>query len=311
VRPTALGLIVFAVLAASCGKETSARVAASATYPVQVTTSAGVTSIAHKPGRIISLSASATQMLYAVGAGSQVAAVDEYSTYPASAPRTKLSEMQPNIEAIAGYKPDLLVIDSDQGGLVKSMAALHVPVLVQPPAKTLDDTYAQLTQLGRATGHVAAARTAAASLRRRITGIVASVPKPAKPLTVYHELDQTFYSATSSTFIGQIYALFGLQNIADKAGITKNSGYPQLSSEYIVSANPQLIVLADTVCCQQSQKTVSARPGWSRIDAVQKGEVIGVDDSLASEWGPRIADYVDLIGREVRRAETTYATGTK
>jgi iron complex transport system substrate-binding protein len=311
---TLLALCLVAVACGSGGAKTGAKAPPASdtvTFPVRVVTTAASTTIPHKPSRIVSLSPTATQMVFAIGAGSQVVAVDAYSTYPPSAPRTTLSGFQPNVEAIAGYRPDLLLIESDQGGLVKSMAALHVPVVVQPAAKNLDDAYAQIVQLGTATGHLAEARSVIASLRRRIADTVASVPRPAKPLRLYHELDQTYYSATSSTFIGQIYAMFGLTNIADGAGLRKNSGYPQLSSEYVVSANPQLIVLADTVCCHQSSATVAARPGWSHIDAVTHGEVVGVEDSLASEWGPRIADFVALVAQVVKRAEATYSTGTK
>jgi iron complex transport system substrate-binding protein len=243
-------------------------------------------------------------MVFAIGAGSQVVAVDQYSTYPASAPRTKLSGFQPNVEAIEGYRPDLVLIESDQGSLVKSMTALHVPVLVLPAARDLAGSYDQITELGRVTGHQEGASSVVSDMRTRIAAIVASVPKTT--LSVYHELDQTYYTATSATFIGQIYAMFGLTNIADKAGLTKNSGYPQLSSEYIVSANPQLIVLADTVCCHQSVKTVGARPGWARIEAVRRGEVIGADESLASEWGPRIVEYIALVAQAVRHAESVY-----
>ena len=306
----AVWVVLLSFVGASCASKS--RVAGPATpapvsYPVRI----GAVTIPRQPHRIVSLSASGTQMVFAINAGPQVVAVDEYSKYPSSAPRTKLSGFQPNIEAIAAYHPDLLIIESDPGGLVRAMTALHVPVLVQPAAKNLDATYAQIEDLGRATGHAPDARSVVSQLRRRIAGLVASVPKPKAPLRVYHELDQTYYTATSATFIGQVYALFGLTNVADKAGVTKNSGYPQLSSEYIVSANPQLIVLADTVCCHQSSKTVAARPGWRAIDAVRRGEVITVDDSLASEWGPRIADYIALVAREVRRAETVYATGTR
>ena len=274
-------------------------------YPQQITTTAGVVTIPSKPSRIISLSATATQMVFAIGAGTQVVAVDQYSTYPANAPRTNLSGFQPNVEAIAGYRPDLVLIDSDQGGLVKSMAALHIPVLVLPAAPNLTGSYDQITELGRVTSHPDGAQKVISMMQTQIANIVASVHKPSQ-LTVYHELDQTYYTATSATFIGEIYKMFGLTNIADKAGLTKNSGYPQLSSEYIVSADPQLVVLADTVCCKQSKTTVAARPGWSKIAAVQKDEVIAVDDSLASQWGPRIVEYIRLVAQTVTHAESVY-----
>jgi iron complex transport system substrate-binding protein len=309
VKRSLFGVLVVLLAATACGKEGNLATStppARASYPMSVTSAGTSVTIPARPHRIVSLSATATQMVFAIGAGRQVVAVDQYSTYPKSAPRTKLSEFQPNVEAIAAYRPDLLLIDSDQGGLVKSMAALHVPVLVLPAAENLDGSYAQIAELGRVTDHVSSASSEISRMRRRIAAIVASVPKTS--LRVYHELDQTYFTATSATFIGQIYSMFGLRNVADAAGRTKNSGYPQLSSEYIVSADPQIVVLADTVCCHQSATTVASRPGWSRIDAVKHGEVIAVNDSLASQWGPSIVDYISLVAQSVRHAEATYRT---
>jgi ABC-type Fe3+-hydroxamate transport system substrate-binding protein len=116
-------------------------------------------------------------------------------------------------------------------------------VLVEPPAANLNGVYAQIEQIAQATGHSAAAAKVVASMKRQIAAIVASVPRPKTPLTVYHELDQNYYSANSHTFIGRMYKLLGLVNIADKAHAS--SDYPQLSAEYIVASNPDLIVLAE------------------------------------------------------------------
>lgn len=315
-RALAPVLAALAILGAACASsgppesQPATSSAARVSYPMHLDTSAGEVTIPHRPQRIVSLSATATQMLYAIGAGPQVVAVDRYSTYPASAPRTNLSGFQPNIEAIASYRPDLVLNDADTGGLVRSLGALHVPVLILPAAKDLVETYAQIDELGQATDHQAGAGTAVSGMRSRIARIVASVPKPSLPLRVYHELDPTYYSATSATFIGEIYKMFGLSNIADRAGLTKNSGYPQLSGEYVVSADPQLIVLADTVCCHQSAATVASRPGWGQIDAVSHHLVLGVDDALASEWGPRIVEFVAIVAREVERAERVYAAAS-
>jgi iron complex transport system substrate-binding protein len=185
---------------------------------------------------------------------------------------------------------------------------LHVPVLIEPAAKSFAASYQQIDDLGAATEHPDGARQTVASMRAQIARIVASVPRPTRPLRIYHELDPTFYSATTATFIGQIYRMFGLHNVADKAGTTKNSGYPQLSAEYVVASNPQVIVLADTTCCHQSAHTLAGRPGWSRVDAVRHGLVLGVDDSLASEWGPRIVEFVARIAALLQRAETVYGS---
>jgi cobalamin transport system substrate-binding protein len=297
-------IIVTAFLLASCGGAPSSSAATpGAHYPVSIAQSDGTTvTITHQPHRIISLSPTATEMLFAIGAGAQVTAVDDQSNYPASAPMTKLSGFQPNIEAIAGYTPDLVVGAEDTGGLVHGVQALNVPILIEPAAKTLDDSYAQIKQLGLATGHTAEADALVARMRSRVGAFVASVAKPTRKLRVYHELDNTYYSVTSATFIGQVYKLLGLDNIAD-AATGAAPDYPQLSAEYIVSTNPDLIVLADTKCCAQGLGTVAARPGWSVIAAVKSGQVVGVDDDIASRWGPRVIDFMQAVAPHVQQLE--------
>jgi iron complex transport system substrate-binding protein len=132
-------------------------------------------------------------------------------------------------------------------------------------------------------------------MQQRIKAAVASTPH--ENLTVFHELSPDLYSAKSDTFIGRVYALFGLKNIADAA---PGTDYPQLSAEYVVAANPDVIVLADSRCCGQSKATVSARPGWSGIAAVKTGTIVRVDDSIASRWGPRVVDYVRAVASALK-----------
>jgi iron complex transport system substrate-binding protein len=294
-------LLPLAAIAAVVLSVVGGAAAAPPQFPLQLKAANGTVTIPHRPSRIISLSATATEDLFAVGAGKQVVAVDSYSTYPAKAPRTKLSGFTPNVEAIAEYRPDLVVVSDDMHDIVAQLGKLQIPVLVEPAAVNLNGVYAQIEQLARATGHTAGATQVVASIQRQVNAIVRSIPRPSKPLTVYHELDQTYYSADSHTFIGQMYSLLGLQNIADKSG--SSSDYPQLSAEYIVASNPDLIVLADTVCCGQTRATVAARPGWSAIAAVKTGEVVPVNDSIASEWGPRIVLFLRAVASAVKTLE--------
>ncbi len=295
--------VLAAVTLSACSVSTppSAHSVGDAAFPVHVAAANGAVEIPHQPRRIVSLSPTATESLYAFGAGGQVAAVDAYSTYPAQAPRTDLTETAPNVEAIAKYRPDLVVIAEDTNQVVAQLRKLAVPVLVEPPASDLSAAYREIDQLGLATGHAADAALVVSRIRGEIAAIVHSTPPSKKPLRVYHELEPTFYSATSHTFIGQIYSLFGLQNIADAAHLS--GPYPQLSDEYIIAANPDLIVLADTVCCRQSTATVEARSGWRDIAAVKSGAVVPVDDSVASQWGPRIVVFARTIAAAVRRLE--------
>jgi iron complex transport system substrate-binding protein len=262
-----------------------------ATYPVTV----GDLTLDAQPMRIVSLSPTATEMLYAIGAGPQVVAVDDYSNYPAEAVAlgTALSGFEPNVEAIAGFTPDLVVISNDPGGLVEQLTALSIPVFIAPAAATLDDAYMQIEQFGMLTGHVDTAVALSSQMQADIEAAVAQITVPAEPISFYHELDNTYYSVTSNTFIGQIYSLFGLRNIADNA--EAGNDYPQLSAEAIVSANPDIIFLADTKCCEQTAETVMARDGWSGMKAVSTGRIIGLDDDVASRWGPRLVELVIAI----------------
>jgi len=174
---------------------------------------------------------------------------------------------------------------------------------MEPAATNLKQAYREIIGLGRLTGHSPGAKAVVRSMRSHLAAIVRSVPKTRRHLSVYHELDPTYYSATSKTFIGSIYRLFGFRDIADAAGASAGTAYPQLSGEYIIAQSPQIIVLADTKCCGQSYPTVTARPGWSTIAAVEHHRVVTANDDVASRWGPRIVQFARTVARIANRAE--------
>jgi iron complex transport system substrate-binding protein len=299
----ALGLIVAGAGTATATPSGGVSVrSAPPSFPITLKAANGYVRIERRPVRIVSLSPTATESLFAIDAGTQVVAVDDQSNYPASAPRTKLSGYRPNAEAVAAYQPDLVVTSSSANALLPALEKLEIPVLLEPAARSLGDAYVQIRQLGFATGHDGAARALIRQMKAAIAKAVRGVPR-GRALSVYHELSPDYYSATSRTFIGRAYALFGLRNIADEAGRAGND-YPQLSGEYVLAANPDLIVLSDTKCCGQSAATVRDRPGWSSLSAVRNGRVLPVSDDIASRWGPRIVQFVQLVGRAVARARS-------
>jgi iron complex transport system substrate-binding protein len=283
----------------SAGEDSGGSGESGADYPVTVTGDNGELTLEEQPDAIVSLSASATEMLFAIGAGDQVEAVDDTSNYPADAPVTDLSAFTPNAEAIAAYGPDLVVLSDDMNGIVDSLGALEIPVLQLGAAVALDDSYEQLETLGAATGHADEAAEVITDMRERIADAVASVPASTEGMRVYHELDPTYYSVASSTFIGGVYSLFGLENIADGAE-DASGGYPQLSAEYVVGEAPDLIVLADTVCCDQTAETLAQRPAFDTVPAVQEGRVLAANDDIASRWGPRVADFAESVAETLR-----------
>ena len=186
-----------------------------ASFPVTVVGSNGKVTVSKRPARIVSLSPTATETLFAIGAGSQVVAVDDQSDFPKSAPKTSLSGFTPNVEAIAAYRPDLVVIAYDPKGLSGALGRLGITVLHQDGAKSFKGAYQQIRQLGLVTGRDARAVKLIASMKARIGRIVADARKARAGLTVYHELTPDLYSATSKTFVGQVYTALGLRNIAD------------------------------------------------------------------------------------------------
>lgn len=268
-----------------------------AAFPVTVTADNGDVTIDAQPTAIASLSPTATEMLYAIGAGSAVSVVDNYSDYPTTGlPEDKVDAYQLNIEALSAFDPDLVVSSYVSPEQQAQFDALGIKVLGLGAPATIAGAFAQISTLGEATGHQAAADELVKQLQARLAGILADAPQHDRPLTYYWELDTTYYSITSDTFIGGLLESLGLMSIADDAeGAATAGGYPQLSAEYILKANPDFIFLADTVCCQESAETVAARPGWNTLSAVTDGRVVGLDDSVASRWSPRLLDLLQVI----------------
>ncbi|MDG2907237.1 MAG: ABC transporter substrate-binding protein [Acidimicrobiales bacterium] len=303
-----IAVVLLILAAAGCGGddgsatgpvsgETATTTAAPTTTTAAPTTTSTEVPAPALPESIVSLSATATEILFAIGAGGQVVAVDDQSTYPVEAPMSALSGFTPNVESIAGYDPDLVVISYDPGDLVVGLEALGIDVLMQGAANAIDDTYAQIAELGGLTGHV----DEAAALNTAIVAELEALAEgqPGAGMTYFHEIDSTLYSATSSTFLGRLYALLGLENIADPTD-EDGWGYPQLSPEYVIDVDPDLIFLADAEW-GVSAETVAARPGWDTMSAVQEGNVFPLDET-AGRWGPRIVDFLITVRAAVEEA---------
>jgi iron complex transport system substrate-binding protein len=259
------GLVALALIAGMAGSLAAGVSGASTTspFPLTLKLADGTYTFATRPKSIVSLSPTATEMLYAIGAGAQVKAVDSYSDYPANAPKTTLNAYDPNIEAIAKYNPDLVIVSSDTAGFNTQMAALKIPVLYSPAAANLSQAYAEYGPLGKVTGHVSQAAKEVSTIKSKIAHIVTATPHAKKGTTYYYELDSA-------------------------KGLASSGGYPQLNASFVLKANPTYIFLADTLCCKATAASVSARPGWSTLSAVKNHRIVPLNDDIASRWGPRI-----------------------
>ena len=256
-------------------------------FPVTISSEGGTWTLETQPLRIVSLSPTATEILFAIGAGPQVVAVDNWSTYPPEAPTTDLSGFDPNIEAITAYEPDLVVISNDANELVGGLTALDIPVLISPSPFDIEGGYASVETLGLATGNSGGAAEVSETMRSEIAAALADAP--VVPIRIYHELDDTHFSVSSNSFLGAVYAALGAENIADPAD-ADGYGYPQLTEEYIIEADPELIIITDLLA--YSAEDVAARPGWETISAVRNGNILVVNADIASRWGPRLPQFV-------------------
>ena len=242
--------------------------------------------------RIVSLSPTATEILFAIGAGDQVVAVDQFSNHPAEVPITDLDGFVVNVEAVAAYEPQLVTMQVSEAS--SEIEALGITVIARDAPADLDGVYAQIEELGAATGHVAEAAELVLAMQTDIDALLADAPS-AEGMTYYHELGTDYYSLNSDSFVAQIYGLFGLVSIGDQADGEAFNGYLPLSEEFILGADPDLIFLADTIWAAQTAETVAARPGWEGLTAVGNGAVIELNDDVASRWGPRVVDFAAAI----------------
>ena len=309
----AIALIASTMIFAACGDDsgsessgsdtTAASSSAEGSFPLAVPQAEGDLTFNEAPTRIISRSPTATEMLWAIDAGDQVVAIDNMSNYPEEA-QTKASELsgfEPNIEAIAEYNPDLVVVSYAPEGMADGLAALGIPVWYGNAATTIDDVYEQIETLGAITGKVSNAASVVEEMKTQIDEAISSAGEPTAA-TYFYELDNTYYSVTSNTFVGSLMSALGLTSIAD--GVEEGNDYPQLNAEVIIESDPTFIFLADTAYGENAE-TVAARPGWSSLTAVTSGRVVELDSDIASRWGPRVVDLVVAVSEALAAASVS------
>ena len=291
------------VLAAalSAGALASPARTAAAPFPVTVTVTNGKVTVPKRPARIVSLSPTATETLFAIGAGAQVVAVDDQSDYPKNAPRTTLSGFTPNVESIAGYRPDLVVISFDPKGLSRRSASSGSRLSTRTRRRRSRARTSRSGSSGTLTGHapqadgLVDAHEAADRLDRG---------EDADEDDRQHRVPRARSDALSASRPTRSSAGSTRCSACATSPTRRRAGtdYPQLSAEYVVSANPDLIVLADTVCCgaERAHRRLTSRVvrGSPRC---ARGSVVRLDDSIASRWGPRLVNFVRAIGTALDR----------
>ncbi|MEX2227013.1 MAG: helical backbone metal receptor [Dehalococcoidia bacterium] len=312
-----LTIALLAITLAACGGDddsdadnvASAPTAASPAgeFPVSVDRSDDKELVVDAPvRRIVSLSPGATEIIYAIGAEDALAAVDNNANYPQGVATLsgRVDAYQPNIEAIAGFEPDLVIVANNIDGIVEALDRLSIPVLfldIDSDVTSIDDVFEHIDIMGRITGRTDASEALLDGLRGRVDAVEEKMGID-PPTTViraapsfYHELDAELYSIADDTFIGSLYAILGARNIAGDGG---GIAYPQLTQEAIIAANPDVIVLADEAF-GVTIDSVRARPGWDAIAAVQNDRIYAINPDIISRPGPRIVDALEQLARDL------------
>jgi len=291
--------LALALALAACGEEKEPAAspeptAAAAAFPVTVTRSDGrELTIQEAPQLIASLSPAATEVLYAVGAGPQIAATDLQSDYPVEAQNTvRLDAFQPNVEAIVGVEADLIILANNQDNVVEALDGLGETVLFLEVPDTIDGVMEQVRLLARTSGHAEEGERLAQEMRDRIEAVADKLADVQEGPRIYHELDNTFFTVAPNSFVGDFYSILKAHNIAEGAP----TAYPQLTQEEILDRDPEVIILADADA-GESPQTVKARPGWGVISAVKNDRIHVIDPDIVSRPGPRVAEGLEELAR--------------
>ena len=240
--------------------------------------------------KIISLSTTHTEIIQSLGAENTLVGVDAFSEV--DSPVEVIDAYTVTAEELVPLNPDVVIIAFDFNGIVEGLEAQEINYVLLPPARNLDDVYAQITNIGEMVNKKSEASSTIRDMKLEINRIINN--SNYQDITVYHEIGYSYgiYSVNSESLIGEIYNLLGVTNIANSEEDPYGSGYPALSEEMVIESNPDFIVVGHS---DYLNKDLSIRGGWSDISAVQNSRVFFVDDTLASNWGTTTLQLVEVL----------------
>lgn len=269
---------------------------ASATFPMTIADDAGRTvTLKAQPQKIVSLAPSNTEILYALDLGERIVGVDKYSDYPPQAQEKERvgDYATPSIEKVVALAPGLvLAAQIHQASIVPELERRGLVVVVLAPPR-VEGVLDNIRLVGKMTGHASKAEEVAAALEKRIADVTAKTQSAPKR-RVFFELSKELITVGPNTFIDDLIAKAGGQNIASSA----KTPWPQLGSEALIVSDPQVIILADHVY-GETPEGVKARPGWQGISAVKQGRIIALDPNLTNRPGPRVVDGLEQMAKAI------------
>ena len=240
--------------------------------------------------KIISLSTTHTEIIQSLEAENTLVGVDAFSEV--DFPVEIIDAYTVTAEELVPLNPDIVIIAFDFNGIVEGLKAQEINYVLLPPAKNLDDVYAQISTIGDIVNKKNEASSTIRDMKLEINRIINN--SNYQDVNVYHEIGYSYgiYSVNSESLIGEIYNLLGVTNIANSEEDPYGSGYPALSEEMVIESDPDFIVVGHS---DYLNKDLSIRDGWGDISAVQNSRVVFLDDTLASNWGTTTLQLVEVL----------------
>jgi iron complex transport system substrate-binding protein len=251
------------------------------------------------PSKIISLAPSVTEILYYLGLGDKVVAVDNNTNYPPEAAKKPMVSGYKylGLEVILGLEPDIIFAADINKNDIPTLEQYNLKVFVLAP-KNISGIFEDVRLVGKIMGIQNTANAKASSLEERVKAVTDKTlaQGTGKP-RVYLELDafMGFYTYGPNSFGDELIIKSGGENIAHGA----SSQYPSLNEEFIIASDPQIIIYQTGPWTTTTPDGIKTRNGWGSITAVKDNALYGVNGDLVSRPGPRIVDALEAIAKDV------------
>ena len=248
--------------------------------------------------RVVSLSTTHTEIIQTLGGENLLVGIDSFSE--SELPIEKIDAFTVTADELVNLNPDLVIVAFDFNGIIDGLEALNLNYVLLPPARNFDEVYTQIMEIGNLINKSEESIDLVSEMENDVAEIIESFS--AQNVKVFHEIGYTYgiYTVNENSFIGEIYNLLGVDNIANFKEDPFGSGYPEFSEEEILMANPNLIIVGHS---DYLNKDLSTRVGWEVITAIQSGNLFFLDENLANNWGTNTVDLLNTLSEVTQSQE--------
>ena len=248
--------------------------------------------------RVVSLSTTHTEIIQTLGGENLLVGIDSFSE--SELPIAKIDAFTVTADEVVNLNPDLVIVAFDFNGIIDGLEGLNLNYVLLPPARNFDEVYTQIMEIGNLINKSDESIDLVSEMENDVAEIIENFS--AQNVKVFHEIGYTYgiYTVNENSFIGEIYNLLGVDNIANFKEDPFGSGYPEFSEEEILMANPNLIIVGHS---DYLNKDLSTRVGWEEITAIQSGNLFFLEENLANNWGTNTVDLLNTLSEVTQSQE--------